>query len=192
MGTLYTLPLKLPEEGATTIFKNITVGERNIQFRFQWAIASEEQYDIIQNYLTTKTRSDPLCVDGAYTYNYDFLEYYLPLSQMSEAQLEEWLDEDPVLPASVASAKRPAQIIMLKTRAKEAAALEPVVSQYKEVLKWQFHCVYNNETTVGVIEPGGWYRSQDTDLQFRFVSELTYIGRKDFERVVLEFEVDNA
>ena len=30
MGTIYTLPLKLPEAGATTIFKNITVGEKTV------------------------------------------------------------------------------------------------------------------------------------------------------------------
>ena len=192
MGTLYALPLKLPEEGATTIFKNITVGEKTIQFRFQWAIASEEQYAIIQQYLTTKTKSDPLYIDGAYTYNYDFIEYYAPLADMTDAELEEWLSEDHPLPASVLNLSVPAQLAILKPRAKEAASLAPVVAQYKEVLKWQFHALYEDEVTVGVIEPGGWYRSQDVALQFRFVSPLAHIGRNDFERVTLEFEVDNA
>ena len=192
MGTVYTLNLTLPEEGATTIYKNITVGSRVIQFRFQWAIASEEQYNIIQQYLTTKTKSDPLFIDDAYTYNYDFIEYYYPIALMSDTQLDEWLDTNPVLPTSVLAAPRPSQKIMLRNRAEEAAALRPVVAQYKEVLKWQFHALYNGETTVGVIEPGGWYRSQDVDLQFRFTSPLDYIGKDDFERVTLEFEVDNA
>lgn len=192
MGTVYTLPLKLPEEGATTIFKNITVGEKNIQFRFQWAIASEEQYNIILQYLTTKTKSDPLYIDGAYTYDYDFIEYYLPLAGMTDAELEEWLGEDHPLPASMLNKQPSAQLAILKPRIKEAAALAPVVAQYKEVLKWQFHSLYEGETNVGVIEPGGWYRSQDTALQFRFVSPLAHIGRNDFERVTIEFEVDNA
>ena len=192
MGSVYTLPLKLPEADATTIFKNITVGDKTIQFRFQWAIASEEQYEIVQHHLNTMTRSDPLYVDGAYTYNYDFIEYYLPIDSMTDAELDAWLETDPDLPASVISAQPAARKIILRNRAKEAAALAPVVAQYKEVLKWQFHALYNGETTVGVIEPGGWYRSQDVDLQFRFVSALSYIGRNDFERVTLEFEVDNA
>lgn len=192
MGTLYTLPLTLPEEGATTIYKNITVGNRNIQFRFQWAIASAEQYEIIQQSLAVKTKSDPLYINGAYTYNYDFIAYYYPLSLMSDTQLEEWLDNTEELPNSVRTAQRASQKIILKNRAREAAALKPVVEQYKEVLKWQFHALYGNETTVGVVEPGGWYRSQDVDLQFRFVSPLPYIGRADFERVTIEFEVDNA
>lgn len=192
MGTVYTLPLKLPEEGATTIFKNITVGEKNIQFRFQWAIASEEQYNIILQYLTTKTKSDPLYIDGAYTYDYDFIEYYLPLAGMTDAELEEWLDEDHPLPASMLNKQHSAQLAILKPRIKEATALAPVVAQYKEVLKWQFHSLYEGETNVGVIEPGGWYRSQDVSLQFRFVSPLAHIGREDFERVTIEFEVDNA
>jgi hypothetical protein len=192
MGTVYTLPLKLPEADATTIFKNITVGDRNIQFRFQWAVASEEQYNIVLQYLSLKTKSDPLYVDGAYTYNYDFIEYYYPLSLMTDAELEEWIGEEHPLPASIVSAQLAAQMTVLKMRAKEAASLKPVVEQYKEVLKWQFHSLYNGETNVGVVEPGGWYRSQDVDLQFRFVSPLAYIGRKDFERVTIEFEVDNA
>ena len=192
MGTIYALPLKLPEEGATTIYKNITVGEKTVQFRFQWAIASEEQYDIVQQYLITKTKSDPLFTDDAYTYNYDFIEYYAPLAGMTDAELEEWLTEDHPLPASLLNLQPAAQLAILKPRIKEAASLAPVVAQYKEVLKWQFHAVYEDEVTVGVIEPGGWYRSQDTALQFRFVSPLAYIGRDDFERVTLEFEVDNA
>lgn len=192
MGTLYTLPLKLPEIGATTIFKDVTVGDKNIQFRFQWAIASEEQYNIVLRYLNTMTQSDPLYVDGAYTYNYDFIEYYLPISAMTDAELEEWLGTDPHLPASIVNKPLEAQKLVLRNRAKKAEALAPVVAQYKEVLKWQFHALYEGETTVGVIEPGGWYRSQDVALQFRFVSPLSYIGRNDFERVTLEFEVDNA
>lgn len=192
MGTLYTLPLKLPEAGATTIYKSIVVGSRTIQFRFQWAIASEEQYNIVLQYLATKTKSDPLYVDGAYTYNYDYLEYYAPLYAMTDEELNDWLDSEPALPASVQKAERPSQILILRERAEIAATLVPVVAQYKEVLKWQFHATYNGETTVGVIEPGGWYRSQDVDIQFRFVSPLAYIGRNDFERVTLEFEVDNA
>lgn len=191
MGIIYNLPLKYPEEGATTIYKNITVGSRNIQFRFQWAVASEEQYNIIQQYLDTKTKSDPLVVDGAYNYNYDYIDYYVPLQGMSDNDITEWMQENP-LPSSIVVVPLLSQLMVLKTRAREAAALKPVVEQYKEVLRWQFHSTYNNEVNVGFIEPGGWYRNQDTDLQFRFISPLSYIGKNDFDKVTLEFEVDNA
>lgn len=192
MGSVYTLPLKLPEENATTVYKNVTVGSKNLQFRFQWAIASEEQYNIVMAYLKTKTDNDPLYVNGSYSYDYNFVEYYYPFSQMTDEQIGEWLDEAEILPASIVNAERPSQLLMIKTRAQEAAAVAPIIAQYREVLKWQFHMIYEGETTVGVIEPGGWYRSQDTELQFRFVSPLSYIGRNDFERVTIEFEVDNA
>lgn len=193
MGTVYSLQLKKPagEPNATTIHKNITVGTFNIPFRFQWAVASEEQYNILMHYIDTKTKSDPMLIDGVYSYNYNYMEYYLALANKNEEELNEWLDEDPTLPMSIASAARPAQLIMLKTRIRECVALEPVLAQYKEVIKWQFHMLFNGETNVGVIEPGGWYRNQDSTLCFRFVSPLEHIGRDDFERVTMEFEINN-
>ena len=194
MGTLYTLPLKRPsgEPNATTVYKNITVGQFNIQFRFQWAVASEEQYAILQNYINTKTKSDPLSIEGSYTYNYDYMDYYLKLSGKTDEELNNWLDTDPILPASISVMPRASQLIALKNRIKECDALKPVLDQYKEVIKWQFHALFEGETTVGVIEPGGWYRNQDNTLCFRFVSPLAYIGREDFDRVTIEFEVNNA
>ena len=193
MGTVYTLQLKKPadEPNATTIYKNITVGIFNLPFRFQWAVASEEQYNILMDYINTKTKSDPLAVDGVYTYDYDYMEYYLRLVDKSEQELNDWLDTDPILPVSIGTAPRASQLIMLKNRIKECAALEPVLSQYKEVIKWQFHVLFDGETNVGVIEPGGWYRNQDDTLCFRFISPLSRIGRNDFDRVTMEFEINN-
>lgn len=193
MGTLYTLQLKKPsgEPEATTIYKNITVDTFNLPFRFQWAVASEEQYNILMTYVKTKTRSDPLSVNNSYTYNYDYIDYYLRLVNKTVQELNDWLDTDPVLPVSIKAASRASQLIMLKTRIKEAAALDPVLKQYREVIKWQFHVTFNGEVNVGVIEPGGWYRNQDSTLCFRFVSPLAHIGRNDFDRVTMEFEVYN-
>ena len=193
MGTLYTLPLKKPsgEPDATTIYKNIVVGTLRLPFRFQWAVASEEQYNILTSYIKSKTRSDPLCIGGTYTYNYNYMEYYLNLADYTEQELNDWLDTDPALPISIKKAQRPSQLIMLKSRIKEATALAPVLAQYKEVIKWQFHMTLNGEVNVGVIEPGGWYRNQDSTLCFRFVSPLPHIGKNDFDRVTMEFEVYN-
>ena len=191
MSTLYTLPLSLPDLETTTVVNNVRVGSEMVQFRFQWAVASDEQYNLIMRYINTKTRSDPLNDDGTFTYEYDYLSYYLALKDMDDAELNAWLDTDPVLPNSIATAVRASQLLMLKGRIKESAALKPVVDQYKEVLRWQFQATYKGQITIGFIEPGGWYRNQDPDLCFRFVSELPYIGYKDFNNVTIEFEVGN-
>lgn len=193
MGSLYTLQLRKPagEPEATTVYKEITVGPYNLSMRFQWAVASEEQYNILRGYINNKTRSDPMLIEGAYTYDYDYMAYYLALADKTEEELNSWLDTDPVLPLSISTASRASQLIMLKNRIKECTALEPVFAQYEEVIKWQFHLSFDGETNVGVIEPGGWYRDQDSRLCFRFVSELTRIGRDDFDNVTMEFEVNN-
>ena len=192
MSVLYTLPLSLPEDEATTVINNIQVGKDIVYFKFQWAIASEEQLNLILNYIATKTKSDPLNNDGIYTYDYDYMAYYLNLADMTEQELADWLDTNPALPNSIKSAVRASQLLMLKKRINECRALRPVIAQYKEVVKWQFRATYKEQVTVGVIEPGGWYRNQDPNLCFRFVSELDYIGRKDFNNVTIEFEVNNG
>lgn len=192
MSVLYTLQLELPEDNATTVINNIQVGNDIAYFRFQWAIASEEQYNLIRNYIAIKTKSDPINDHGVYTYNYDYMAYYLSLADKTEAELNDWMDTDPPLPNSILNSVRASQLLMFRQRIREALALEPVIAQYKEVVKWQFHVTYKGQTTVGVIEPGGWYRNQDPDMSFRFVSELDHIGRTDFNNVTIEFEVANG
>lgn len=189
MSALYTLQLSLPDENSTTVVNNVQVGRNNVRFRFQWAVASEEQYNLIVQYINTKTKSDPLNDDGTYTYEYDYLQYYLQFEDMTDEELNAWLDTNPVLPNSIANAVRASQILMIRKRLEECITLRPVVLQYKEVLRWQFQAIYKDQITVGFIEPGGWYRNQDPELCFRFVSELDYIGRKDFNNVTIEFEV---
>lgn len=192
MSSLYTLQLSVPEEGATTILNTVQVGNETIDFRFQWAVASEEQYNLILQYIDTKTRSDPLNDHGTYSYNYDYMEYYLALANKNDQELAEWLDTNPALPNSIENANRASQLLMLKKRISECIVLRPVLAQYKEVVKWQFKATYKDQVTVGVIEPGGWYRNQDPELSFRFVSELPQIGRNDFGNVTIEFEVMNG
>jgi len=192
MSTVYRAQLSKQSDEDTTIIKNIDVGDKSVLFRFQWAIVSEEQYDIVLNYIDTKRKSDPLNIDGAYTYDYDYMEYYLNLAPMTEAELNAWLDTNPVLPSSIQNKPRESQILTLNRRIAECEALKPVLDQYKEIVKWQFHATYQGQTTVGYIEPGGWYRSQDPEFSFRFISDLEYIGRNDFNNVTIEFEVRDA
>ena len=191
MSVLYTAALSLPDNNTTTIVNNIHVGNEVVSFRFQWAVASEEQYNIIMDYIGTKTKSDPMEKDGVFSYDYDYVAYYMALADYNDEQLNDWLDTDPMLPHSIAVAQRPSQLLMLHNRINECKALDPVIKQYKEVLRWQFQATYKGQVTSGFIEPGGWYRNQDPELCFRFVSELPYIGRNDFNNVTIEFEVSN-
>lgn len=192
MSAVYTVQLSLPNTDDTVLVNNIQVGNEDIRFRFQWAVASEEQYNLIMRYIDTKTKSDPLNNQGTYTYDYDYMDYYLRLADMSDEELNTWLDTNPILPNSIYNSERASQILMLQKRITEVITLQPVIAQYKEVLRWQFQATYKDQITVGFIEPGGWYRNQDPDLCFRFVSELPYIGRTDFNNVTIEFEVGNA
>lgn len=191
MSVIYNLALSLPDAEDTTIVNNIRVGNKSVLFKFQWAIASEEQYNIIMKYIDTKTRSDPLDNNGTFTYDYNYIDYYMQLAGMSDQELNDWLDTDPVLPRTIKVAEHPSQLLMLHSRITESTALDPVIKQYREVLRWQFKATYKDQITTGYIEPGGWYRSQDPELRFRFVSELPYIGRKDFNNVTIEFEVND-
>lgn len=192
MSTIYQVQLALPDENATAVINNIQVGNELARFQFQWAIASEEQLNIILDYIGTKTKSDPLNDHGTFTYSYDYLAYYMELAQMTDEELDTWLDTDPALPNSILNSPRPSQLSMLRQRIEESKALQPVVAQYKEVVKWQFQAIYKNVVTVGYIEPGGWYRNQDPEMRFRFISDLPYIGRSDFNNVTLEFEVNDG
>lgn len=192
MSTVYTVQLSKQSDDDTTIVNSIDVGDKTILFRFQWAIVSEEQYNIVLNYIATKRKSDPLNVHGSYTYDYDYIAYYLNLALMTEEELNDWLDTDPVLPSSIQNMARPSQLLTLQRRIRECISLKPVLDQYKEIVKWQFHASYQDQITVGYIEPGGWYRSQDPEFSFRFVSDLDYIGRNDFNNVLIEFEVRDA
>lgn len=191
MSVIYNLALSLPDAEDTTIVNNVRVGNKTILFKFQWAIASEEQYNIIMKYIDTKTRSDPLDDNGTFTYDYNYIDYYMQLAGMNDQELNDWLDTDPVLPRTIKVAERPSQLLMLHGRITESVALDPVIKQYKEVLRWQFKATYKDQITTGYIEPGGWYRNQDPELCFRFVSELDYVGRKDFNNVTIEFEVND-
>jgi len=192
MSSIYLAKLTKQSDNDTTVIKNIMVANKEIVFRFQWAVASEEQYAIVLQYINTKTKSDPLNRDGTYTYEYDYLDYYLALEDMTDEELNEWLDTGPALPNGIKIAPRPSQLLMIHRRIEECQALRPVVNQYKEIVKWQFHAIYNGQTTVGYIEPGGWYRNQDPELCFRFISDLPYIGKNDFNNVSIEFEVNDA
>lgn len=192
MALVYTYNLTQPEEDQTRIVQNISVGSRILQFTFQWATVSQEQYDIIVHYLTAQANADPLMLGTTYVRDYNYLDYYMRLSGLTDEDLIEWLEEAPPLPKSIALAPRASQLVLLRQRIEQCEALQPTVDQYEEVLRWSFKAQYEDDVITGVIEPGGWYRNQDPDFSFRFISDLPAIRYKDFGNVTIEFEVYNA
>lgn len=174
---------------ATKVSQVIVVGQRTITFQFQWAVASAEQGSLVASYLMRKASSDPLLlVDGNYNRNYDWYEYYAALFNVD---LDIWLDSDPVLPASVVKASnRLQQKTILNRNITEARTLTPIVQLYTETMRWQFQAeTAGLDTTTGLVEPGGWFRNQDSHYAFRFHSAREYIGQGDLNEIAIEFEV---
>lgn len=192
MGQLYTVSLQQPDANASFISNTISFGDRRMQIDFQWAIASEEQYNMVAAWISRQASTDPLIEGDTFITDYDWLAFYLNLSGMTDAQLESWLSTADKLPRSLTLGDMYSRVITAKRRIEECVSLDPVVRQYKEVMRWQFKAVYDNETTVGAVEVGGWYRHQDPSMSFRFTSKLDYIGKADLGNVTMEIEVFDA
>lgn len=173
----------------TTVTQIVTVGSRTLTFTFQWAVASEEQAQLVDKYLTRLAASDPLkMADGGYNREYDWYSYYIALASVD---LDEWLDSDPTLPVSVLKEDtRAGQKQVLRRNISTASTLSPVILLYSETLRWQFQVTCaDTDTITGLVEPGGWFRNQDSKFAFRFHSARTYIGKEDINELALEFEV---
>lgn len=185
----YRFLLNDVDSEGTTVLRTVQVGKHRLQFTFQWAIASDEQLQLVQRYLQTKAMADPLKdVDGNYNRHYDWFAYY---ANLIGTDLNEWLDTDPVLPMSVIKQPtREQQISVLNMYIEEAETLVPVLLLYYETVVWQFRTVLDDqEQTTGLLRLGGWFRNQDNTLAFRFVSELERIEQGDLSNVTIEFEV---
>ena len=189
MSTIYELPLTLSSQESTYESYEISVGGGTILIQLQWAVASEEQYNIVARYLKTKSDSDPLNNNGEYSYDYDYLEYYYALKDYTEEELTEWIQTASPIPNSLIGKPPASQLKLLQLRIEECETLYPVVQLYKELLRWQFKATYNDDVIVGLVEPGGWYLNQDAALSFRFVSDLTAIRQSDLDKVTMEFEI---
>lgn len=189
MGDIYTLTLQNPQN-ALTISQNISVANKSVLFQAAWPSAVEEQYGIIQHYFDTRAQSDPLVVDGDYVRNYDYFLYYAPLFSYTEAQLTTWITQQDVLPNSILTASNTAEkLLRLQNNITDCRNLAPLVQQYQEMMIWKFQVMIDGQLTVGVIRPGGWYRTTDDELQLRFISGIEHIGKEDLGLVTIEFEV---
>lgn len=175
------------DDNLDSFIQTIQVGSHVLTFHFQWAIVSEEQYKLIYRYLADKSLNDPLFIDGNYTREYDWYDYYYNLIGKD---LESWLDTKPNLPASIIGQTRNTQLMRLKNNITEVESLEPAIRLYGDILRWQFTMTSPGlTTTVGYVQPGGWYHNQNNTLSFRFASSLDTISKSTITAVTIQFEV---
>lgn len=192
MAQLYEYQLPQLETNSSRLVDTIVAGGYSVRITFQWSIASAEQYEMIKDWIDRQANADPLVVNDSYITDYDWLQLYLDISSYTDTQLETWLNKTSGIPKSLMIGSMYSRKVLVRNRISQCKALSPAVDQYKEVMRWQFRAVINDEVTVGVIEPGGWYRNQDASISFRFVSDLDTIGYDDFSRVIMQIEVRDA
>lgn len=174
--------------GETSVTKSISVGSRTITFDFQWAIASEEQCNMVLRYLVKRAESDPLVVGKNIDRTYNWLEYYV---RLSEEDLNAYLDNPGArIPFAIKGLPRNRQIQILSYRIQEALSILSIVDQYVEVMRWQVTVsTADTDPTACFVELGGWNRNQDNHFAFRFLSGLPYIGKDNLNELYVEFEV---
>ena len=191
----YICTLQAPEEGSIAANFSISVGENAFEISFQWAIATEEQYSMIQNYFKRKASSDPLIITSGgnttFQQEYDYYSYYIALSGLSDAELIDWLSVAPSLPESLKNGSPENSLNLIRIRVKECEDLKEAVDLYQDVVKWQFVVSFRDKQYTGFVIPGGWYNHQGDNVSFRFISELEDIGQNDLGNVSIEIEVPN-
>lgn len=189
MGDIYTLQLQNPENEEVLI-RNLQVAGRTLSLKLTWPSHIEEQYKIIDQYFITRAQSDPLVVNHDYVRKYDFCAYYEPLIGYSEAELTQWLQQQDILPVSIRSANNTAeQLLRLQNNISTVRSILPLIHQYQDMMCWSFQLLVNDLPCVGVIRPGGWYRTSDADMQFRFISQHDVVSKTNLSTVTMEFEI---
>ncbi len=173
-------------DNATDFSISITVSDKVFNCRFLWAIATQEQYDKMQQVLAVRATNDPLVGSGSPIRDYDWDEYYLNLQ---DVDLDAWLDEQDVLPSSIYGKIRADQLTILQQNIATALEDSKTLLIFQETLRWQVQVSVDDEVTVASIQPGGWYNYL-TAISFRFVSEHSYIGLNDLQYVTMEFDID--
>lgn len=185
MITYYYQLQDIPSEH---FIKHVSAGSRTITFEFQWAFTAEEQLNDIYRVFTERSMNDPLVINNnTLDREYDYYTYYMDLVNKD---LNTWLDTNPILPRSLMNLTKTRQVNVLNTRIAEVRQLQPIISQYLEILRWQ--CVVTStgtEKTISVVEPGGWFRNGNNVYSFRFVSDKERIGKEDLSSVYIEIEV---
>lgn len=189
MSDLYTLQLQNLEE-ATSLSFNIKVVNRNLVLTLNWPTYIEEQYNIILQYFTDCAQSDPLVTPDEFVRNYDYCNYYLPLFDKTETELREWIQNTPILPQSIKTGSNDNEkYSRLLQNLQRCKAAWPLIIQYRDILCWNAQVLLEGDVTTGLVRPGGWYRTGDSELQFRFTARTDTVGRGDLGNVTVEFLV---
>lgn len=191
---LYTYKLSKTDEDSFVV--QLSAGKHEMRLSFLWAIANQEQYDMIKRQLTRMADNDPLLgKGGVIIHNYNYVEYYLEMKGKSDAEIGAWVTDTEVPhPQSIINMSSTGEdvrptINMIKERILECEEIESVLLHYKEVLRWQVSVSVDSDSpTVAAIQPGGWYRRQE-NVMFRFVSDREAIGKEDLPYVTLQIGV---
>lgn len=185
MATTYSLTLA--NNGNTSFEEDWLIGTHQIKAKFLWAIVTQEQSDLLEQYNTTLAQSDPLeLASGGYNRDYDYINYYISLYGVD---LIEWIASNPDLPNSVAHKEDWEKISIIGDRITECMEINTLRKEFREAMRWQVTLIEGEEITSCVIEPGGWFRYPNEHWAIRFVSDLTYIGLNDLGQVTVECEV---
>ena len=187
MSNIYSINLVdlIPDDNDFTI--TVSASTYTFQCRFVWDTAIEEQYDELVREIAMLSATDP--IGTSLIRDYSWPEYYLQFDGMSDAEIEERLNEIEI-PASLKGLTTYQKCVIIKERLTQSLAYAEQLLAYEEGLKWQVIVNQGGEATVGFVQLGGWYNYSEV-TSFRFVSEgRNVIGADDLQYVQMEFMID--
>lgn len=193
MSQLYEIKLdQLTVDSDNFSFESDIGDSFSITVSAQWDTVLQYQYDLIEDGLKTKAYSLPLIKKGEMIRDYDYLEYYLQFASEDFNWIEWWATTD-TKPFDVRSMGLAQARYLIKERAGFCKELRPIVTKYEEGLRWNITVedTYGG-TSTAVIQPGGWFKNQDFNYSYRFVSEKARIGHDDIPYVRMIVEDKNA
>ncbi len=187
MSNVYSINLVdlIPDDDDFTV--TISASTYTFQCRFVWDIAIEEQYNELVREIAMLSATDP--IGTSLIRDYSWPEYYLQFNDMTDAEIEERLNEIEI-PASLKGLTTYQKCVIVKERLEQSLVYSEQLLVYEEGLKWQVIVNQGDETTVGFVQLGGWYNYSES-AAFRFVSEgRDTIGADDLQYVQMEFMID--
>lgn len=170
----------------------IQAGERTLRMSFQWPEPHQEQYDLVDRRVKELSASDPLIGNDNIVRDYDWLEYYNSIPAIG-AGLEEWIEEQTILPQSIANKSLSIKINIINERKVAAEQFTTYMKELDDLL--HYHCTIiddNDNTVVCSVRPGGWYNNQDLSWAIRFTADVPNIKKGQMNIVTAEIEVYNG
>ena len=159
--------------------QEFTAGSAVLSFTFSWPENEQVQYDTLIRNIGNKAKGDPLVVENNYVRDYDYLDYYLNMSE-----------ETKVWPISLQGKTQEEREEIITQRILECEVLKEVKDQYEELLCWNFRCDDGTRITTGLLRLGGWFCWPEGNPRFRFISSKEQIGREDLQFVTIEVLTD--